>query len=77
MASLLNSLFPQPQMQINPQMKQMIQMIKSAKNPQAAFNSMVQNNPQFKAFVESNKGKTPEQVAKEHGIDLASIMKQL
>ena len=52
----------------------MIQMMKSAKNPQAAFNSMVQNNPQFKAFIESNKGKTPEQVAKEHGIDLASIM---
>lgn len=38
-------------------------------NPQQMFQSMMQSNPQFRQFMEQNKGKTPEQVAKENGID--------
>lgn len=47
------------------------------KNPQQIAMNMMQQNPQFRQFVEANKGKTPEQVAREHGIDLAQIMKQM
>lgn len=39
-------------------------------NPERVFQQMMQNNPQFRQFVEQNKGKTPEQVARENGIDL-------
>lgn len=39
------------------------------KNPDAVFNEMMQNNPDFRKFVESNRGKSPEQIARENGID--------
>lgn len=45
-------------------------------DPQQAFNSMMQSNPQFAQFIESNRGKTPEQVAREHGIDLSTMMER-
>ena len=50
---------------------QMVAKLMSGRNPQEVFEEMVQQNPQFRQFVEQNKGKTPEQVAKEHGIDLS------
>lgn len=50
----------------------MLRMLKNG-NPQQMFQSMMQNNPQFRQFVESNNGKTPEQVAQEHGIDLSQF----
>lgn len=49
-----------------------IQMLKG-RNPQEVFNQMMQNNPAFRNFYEANKGKSPEQVAKEHGIDLNQL----
>lgn len=49
-----------------------MQMLKN-RNPQEVFNQMMQNNPAFRNFYEANKGKSPEQVAKEHGIDLAQF----
>lgn len=45
-------------------------------NPEQIAQQMLQNNPQFKQFMDMNKGKTPEQVAKENGIDLNTIMGQ-
>lgn len=42
-------------------------------NPQYMFNQLMQSNPQFKQFVEQNKGKSPEQIAKENGLDLNTI----
>ena len=33
------------------------------------------NNPRFRQFVEENKGKSPEQIAKEHGIDYNEVIK--
>lgn len=42
-------------------------------NPDQIAQQMMQNNPQFRQFVEANKGKTPEQVAREHGIDLSQF----
>ena len=38
----------------------------------AGLMKMLQN-PQFRQFVEANRGKTPEQVAQEHGIDLSQL----
>lgn len=49
-----------------------IQMLKSGNPEQIAINLM-QKNPQFRQFVEANRGKSPEQVAKEHGIDLSQF----
>lgn len=46
-------------------------------NPQQIAQNLMRQNPQFKAFMDANQGKTPEQVAKEHGIDLGQIMKQI
>ena len=38
----------------------------------AAFGRMMQN-PQFRQFVEANRGKTPEQIASEYGIDFNQV----
>lgn len=38
-------------------------------DPQAALNSMYQNNPQFHQFADSMRGKTPEQAFRENGLD--------
>lgn len=49
-----------------------IQMLKSG-NPEQMAAKLMQTNPQFKSFMESNRGKSPEQVAKEHGVDLSQL----
>ena len=49
-----------------------MQMLKSG-NPEQIAQQMMQSNPKFRKFVESNKGKTPEQVARENGIDLSQF----
>lgn len=53
-----------------PQNNNMANLIQMAKgNPQGVYNQMMANNPQFAQFVRENQGKTPEQIAKEHGIN--------
>lgn len=47
----------------------MLKAILAGQNPDILFKQMVNNNPQFRHFVEENKGKSPEQIAKEHGIN--------
>lgn len=42
-------------------------------NPQAVYDDLMRNNPQFQQFMQQNKGKTPEQVARENGIDLDAV----
>lgn len=54
------------------QIANLIRMMKSG-NPEQMAMQMMQTNPQFRQFMEQNKGKTPEQVAQEHGIDLAQF----
>ena len=54
------------------QVMQVMKMLRSG-NPEQIAQQMMQNNPQFRQFVEANRGKTPEQVAREHGIDLNQI----
>lgn len=57
------------------QVANVLKMLRSG-NPDQIAQQMMKNNPQFRQFVEANKGKTPEQVAKENGIDLNQIMGQ-
>lgn len=52
----------------------LMQMLKSG-NPAQIGQQMMQQNPQFRQFVEANKGKDPMQVARENGIDLSQYMK--
>ena len=54
------------------QVANLMKMLRSG-NPEQIAQQMMQNNPQFRQFVEANRGKTPEQVAREHGIDLNQI----
>lgn len=49
-----------------------MQMLKSG-NPEQIAQQMMKSNPRFKQFVEQNKGKSPEQVARENGIDLSQL----
>lgn len=49
-----------------------MQMLKSG-NPEQIAQQMMKSNPRFKQFMEQNKGKSPEQVAKENGIDLSQF----
>lgn len=53
-----------------------MQMLRSG-NPEQIAQSLMQQNPQFRAFVQANQGKSPEQVAREHGVDLSALMKQV
>lgn len=53
-----------------------LSMLKSG-NPEQIAQNLMQRNPQFKAFMEANKGKTPEQVARENGIDFSQIKNML
>lgn len=53
-----------------------VQMLRSG-NPQKIAQNLMQQNPQFRAFVQANQGKSPEQVAREYGVDLGQIMRQL
>lgn len=54
-----------------------INSLLSGKNPDAVFSELLQNNPQFKSFVEANKGKSPEQIAKENGLNIEQIKAML
>lgn len=54
------------------QVANLMKMLRTG-NPDQIAQQMMQNNPQFRQFVEANRGKTPEQVAREHGIDLNQI----
>ena len=46
-------------------------------NPQAAYDHLMRTNPQFAAFVRDNSGKSPEQIAREHGIDYGALTRAM
>lgn len=50
-----------------------VRMLRSS-NPEQIAQKLMQQNPQFRSFIQANQGKSPEQVAKEHGIDFNQIM---
>lgn len=53
-----------------------MRMLRSGNPEQIAMNLM-QRNPQFRSFVEMNRGKSPEQVARENGVDIGQLMQSL
>lgn len=75
MNPLMSALNGGVQNSANNNMMSFFQMLKNG-NPEHIAKNLMQNNPQFRQFMEANKGKNPEQVAKEHGIDLAQIMRR-
>lgn len=54
------------------QVANIMNMLRSG-NPEQIARQMMHSNPQFRKFVEANKGKTPEQVAWEYGVDLNQL----
>lgn len=44
-----------------------------SKNADEVYSDMLQNNQQFRSFVEQNKGKTAEQISEEYGINLSLL----
>lgn len=54
---------------------QSINNMLNGKNPDELFNKLMQSNPQFRQFYEENKNKSPEQIAKENGINLNNLLK--
>lgn len=61
------------------QLKNALSAIKSG-NADALAQQMLSQNPQFRQFMESTKGKTPDQIAQQYGIsmnDVRSILKGL
>ena len=45
---------------------EMINMVKN--NPQGMFNDLMQNNPQFRQFYETNKNKSIDQLINDSGL---------
>ena len=56
-------------------MNPILQNLNKRNNPNNMFSNMLNSNPQFRQFIEENKGKSPEQIAKEHGIDYNEVIK--
>lgn len=50
-----------------------VNQLKSMGNPNAMYSQMYQNDPQFRQFADSMRGKTPEQAFQENGLDFAAI----
>ena len=46
-----------------------LQQIRQAGPSSTIFNQMYQNNPQFRQFADSVRGKTPDQAFRENGLD--------
>lgn len=75
----MNPLFdtmPQAMGQNNPlAMISQIKQMMNGQNPQAFARMLANKNPQFAQFLQENKGKSPEQIARENGIDISQIRK--
>ena len=58
------------------QLKQMVGMLRG-QDPNQVAQLMAQRNPQFAAFLQQNRGKSPEQIARENGIDMSLVRELL
>lgn len=48
-------------------------ILRDITDPDALYERMMRTNPQFKDFVEQNKGKSTEDIAKSYGIDIRLV----
>lgn len=68
---------------MNPQIKQLMQTVQTAQNPQMALQNLMQSNPGMKQaieYVNANGGNPKDafyKLAKERGIDPESILNSL
>ena len=46
-----------------------IRRMMAGQNPDSVMQMMAQKNPQFAQFLRDNQGKSPEQIAKDYGLD--------
>lgn len=69
MNPLMTSMGPMGNMQQMMQMVGSIKQMMSGQNPDVFMKLFAQKNPQFAQFVKDNQGKSPEQVAKDYGLD--------
>lgn len=51
-------------------------LLRISRNPDKVFQEMLKSNQQFAKFVEENKGRSPEEIAKAYGLS-PDIIKQL
>lgn len=58
------------------QIASLMRMLRAG-NPEQIAMQMMQNNPQFRQFMEANKGRDPMEVARENGIDLSNFKSML
>lgn len=69
------------QMPQSSNLKNMVGMMKSAKNPQAMLNQMASQNPQMKTILDMVQGRNPKQVfldaCREKGKDPNDILSML
>ena len=67
----------------NPQVKQMLNTIKASRNPQAAFNYMLQGNPQIRQIMDyvNQNGGDPKKafytMAQQKGVNPDDILSML
>lgn len=52
------------------QQSNLLDRLKAYRNPQELYDYMLKTDKHFREFVDANKGKSAEQIAKENGIDL-------
>ena len=54
-------------------LSQLLSMLKSG-NPQDIAMRLAQSNPDFAKFLDANKGKSVDQLMRDYGVDIGSIM---
>lgn len=54
----------------NPILQAMTPSGNAMTNPNDMFNKMMTTNPMFRKFVEDNKGKSAEEIARHYGLNL-------
>lgn len=57
-----------------PQGNNLISRLMGAKNPEALYQDMMNNNEQFRNFVTENEGKSPEEIARRYGVNINPIL---
>ncbi len=49
----------------------------NGQTPEIIYNQLMRSNPQFRDFIEANKNKSPEQIAREYGVDFNDLQQLL
>ena len=57
-----------------PNVANIMRILKNGNSEQIAM-TLLQTDPRFAEFMRQNQGKNPEQVAREHGIDLDQLVR--